>query len=83
MLAVEAHLALVVGLHAGETLDEGRLAGAVVADEGGDLAGVGLEVHALEHADRAETLDDSVSSMIGHCRMSSHLTVRFRCEYRC
>ena len=52
--AVDEDLALVVGLHAGETLDEGRLSGAVVADQGGDLAGVDLEVHALEDADRTE-----------------------------
>ena len=54
--AVDEHLALVVGLHAGEALDEGGLAGAVVADQGGDLAGVDLEVDALEDADRAERL---------------------------
>src|SRR5690606_14022805 len=58
LLALEAHDAAVVGLDAGEALDEGRLARAVVADERGDLAGEGLEVDALEHVDRAEALDD-------------------------
>src|SRR5690606_11331117 len=58
-LALEAHLAAVVGLHTGDSLDEGRLAGTVVADERGDLAGVRLEVDALQHADGAEALHDA------------------------
>ena len=58
-LPVEAHFAAVVGLHAGEALDESRLAGAVVADEGGDLSGVGLEVDTFEDIDGTEALDDS------------------------
>ena len=73
-LAVEADVALVVGLHAGETLDEGRLAGAVVADEGGDLAGVGLEVDALQDADRAEALDDPVQ--FDDRRVRAHIHAR-------
>ena len=56
VLAVDEDFALVVGLDTGETLDQGRLSGAVVADEGSDLAGVDLQVHALEDADRAERL---------------------------
>src|SRR5690606_2402382 len=52
-------LAVVVGLHAGETLDEGGLPRAVVADEGGDAARMDLEVHALEDADGAERLRDT------------------------
>ena len=40
-LALEADLALVERIDAGDALDQGRLAGSVVADEGHDLAGRG------------------------------------------
>ena len=40
-------------------LDERRLAGAVVADEGDDLAGVDVEVDAVERLHRAEALADA------------------------
>ena len=38
------------------SLDEGALAGAVVADERGHLARVDVEVHVLQHVDGAEAL---------------------------
>ncbi len=41
---------------AADALDERRLAGAVVAEQGEDLARVDLEVHVLERQDRAEAL---------------------------
>ena len=48
-----------VGLvHAGQRLDQRRLAGAVVADERDDLVGVDGEARAAQRADAAEALDD-------------------------
>ena len=55
-LAVDRDLARVGGLHAGDRLDQRRLAGAVVADEGDDLAGIELEVGVDERLDLAEAL---------------------------
>ena len=55
-LAVEAVLAGVGGVDAADALDQRGLAGAVVADERGDLAGVGGEVHITEDLDGAEAL---------------------------
>ena len=43
---------------AGDGLDQRRLAGAVVADEGDDLAGVDVEVDVLERLHRPEALGD-------------------------
>ena len=62
---VEEDLAGVVGLRAGETLDQGRLAGAVVADERGDLAGVDLQVTPLSTSTGPKLLRMSCSSMSG------------------
>ena len=73
-LAVELHLALVVGLHAGEALDQGRLAGAVVADERGDLAGVGLEDTPLRTLTGPKLFLTSVSSMMGKSMPGSFLS---------
>ena len=47
------------GIDAGDRLDERRLAGAVVADQGDHLAGVDLEVDARERPDGAEALGDA------------------------
>jgi hypothetical protein len=58
LLAVDVDRSAVVRLHSGEPLDQGRLAGAVVADERGDLARVGPELHAFQHTDRPEAFDD-------------------------
>ena len=53
-LALEEHLARVDVEVAREGLDEGRLAGAVVADQGDDLAGVDVEVGPVEGLDAPE-----------------------------
>jgi hypothetical protein len=57
-LAVEADRPLVGGLDAGDGLHHRRLAGAVVADEADDLAGVHGEVDPVQSLDRAEPLAD-------------------------
>ena len=57
-LAVEAELARVDGVDAADALDQGGLAGAVVADQRGDLAGVGGEVDVVQDLHRAEALVD-------------------------
>ena len=49
-------------MDAGEDLDEGGLAGAVVADEGDHLAGVDPEVDVGERLDGAEALADARAS---------------------
>ena len=54
--AVEDVVAGVEPVDAGDPLDEGALAGAVVTDERGDLPGVGVEVDALQDVHRAEAL---------------------------
>ena len=45
---------LSMAVDAGEALDQGRLAGAVVTDQRGDLAGIDVEVHVVEHVHGAE-----------------------------
>ena len=59
-LPLEAETALVGRMDAGDHLDQRRLAGAVVADEGDDLAGTNLEVDVLQRLDRAEALADAL-----------------------
>ena len=50
-----------VGLvRTGEDLDQGRLAGAVLAEQAVHLAGADVEVDAVEGADARELLDDAV-----------------------
>ena len=46
-------------MDAGDRLDHRRLARAVVADECHDLAGVDVEVDAVERRHRAEALEDT------------------------
>ena len=43
-------------MHAGQDLDQRRLAGAVVADKGHDLASVDVKVDVGQGGDRAELL---------------------------
>ena len=57
-VAVDADLAVVVGVHAGEDLHQRRLAGAVLADQRVHLAGAKLEVDAVERGDAGEALGD-------------------------
>ena len=54
--AAEQDAAFVGAERAGEDLDEGALAGAVLADEGVDLAGGGVELGARQRGDAAEAL---------------------------
>ena len=58
-LALEEDLALVERVDPDDALDQRRLAGAVVADEGHDLAPAHLEVDAVERLDRSEGLRDA------------------------
>ena len=71
LLAVEADRAVVGGVDAGDRLHQRRLAGAVVADEADDLAGVDGEVDPVQRLDRAESLADSLQleewSAAGSC----------------
>ena len=60
--ALEEVVAGVDRVRAADALDERGLAGAVVADQGGDLARVGGEVDVLEHVDGAEALVDAAQS---------------------
>ena len=59
-LAVDEHPPLVVLVHAGEDLDEARLAGAVVAEQAGDLAAVHVRRDVLQRDDVAVVLRDRV-----------------------
>ena len=61
-LAVEGVRAVVEGVDAGDPLDQGGLAGAVVTDQGGHLAGPGVEIDALEDVHRAEALLDAAQA---------------------
>ena len=68
-LALEADLAAVDRVDARDALDERRLAGAVVADEGHDLARRHVEVDLEQRLDRAEALRDSLQFQdrcVGH-----------------
>ena len=56
---VEPDLALVAPERAGHDLDQGRLPGPVLAHEGVDLAGLDLEIHALERPDAGKGLRDA------------------------
>jgi hypothetical protein len=58
-LAAEIHLAGVHRVDPRDALDQRRLAGAVVADEGHHLAFAGLEVDVRQRLDRAERLRDA------------------------
>ena len=55
----DADAAAVGGVHAGDDLDERRLAGAVLAEERVHLAGEDVEVDVLEDADAGEGLRDA------------------------
>ena len=58
-LAVQPDLAGVGGHRSGERFDQGGLAGPVVADDGEYLAGVEVEVDAIETDDPAEGFDQA------------------------
>ena len=61
---------VVEGVDAGDALDQGALAGAVVTDERGDLAGADVEVDAAEHVHGAEALLDAAQAEQRRCRSS-------------
>src|SRR3954466_1668707 len=68
LAALEEDLACVRRLHAGERLDERRLAGAVVAAERHDLGRVDGEARAAQRADAPEALDEAagLEQRLGH-----------------
>ncbi len=49
-------------MDAGQDLDQRRFAGAVLTDQGDNLAGVGLQAHIGQGPHAAEALADSVQS---------------------
>src|SRR5690606_6064906 len=57
-LAAEHHLALVGVMDPRDALDQRRLAGAVVAEEGDHLAGVNLPAHVVDRGQPAEALGE-------------------------
>ena len=57
--AVDAHLACVAGVHAGDDLHQRAFAGAVLAGEAVDLAGLQREIDAAQRLDAAERLGDA------------------------
>ena len=61
-LAVESDRAGARRMHAGEDLDQRRFAGAVVADQRHDLAGVHVEVDVGQRRDGAEILRDAAQA---------------------
>jgi hypothetical protein len=67
-LAGDLDRAGVRAVRAGDRLDQGGLAGPVLADDRVDLAGQQLERHALERADAAEALGD-----VGEPEKGGHL----------
>ena len=67
-VAVEQDLARVGDVGPGEALDERRLAGAVVADDREDLAGVEVDVDAVEADDPAEGDDQLAAERTGSLR---------------
>ena len=64
-LAADRHAAPVGLEHVGQDLDEGRLAGAVLAQQRHDLAARDVEAHALQRARAAEGLVDVVETKDG------------------
>jgi hypothetical protein len=69
-LAVDGDRARVGAVHAGEDLHQGRLAGAVLADDRVDLARGAGEVDAVQDGDAVEGLDDA-----GHPQPLAHAAV--------
>ena len=79
-LAVDQDLALAGLVHAGQDLDQRRLAGAIVAEQAMHLAGIDLDVDVLQRADRAEIDADAAQfhggvavGMAGHPRRRQRL----------
>ena len=60
--AFEVELAAIGLMSAGDRLDEGRLAGAVVADQSLDLAGIDIEVDLTKRTQGPEELANPAQS---------------------
>ena len=58
-LAIHLHLAAVGAMHAAHDLDQGRFAGAVLAQQGMHFAGTHVERDVLQHADARERFGDA------------------------
>ena len=71
-LAVQEHLAGVGDQGAGQRLDQGRLAGAVVADDRQHLAGEQVDVDTVEPDDLAEGLDQPAGRQDGRAGIGQH-----------
>ncbi len=72
LLSVDANRAAVGTMHAAEDADQRRLAGAVLADDGVDLAERHVEVDAVERERRAEVLADACCAR----RRKGHAQIR-------
>ena len=69
--AADVDLAGIGAMDAGEDLDEGRLTGAVAAEQGMDLAGSHVEIDRIDGARAAEMFDDA-----GHPNEGLHVFLR-------
>ncbi len=74
LLALPGDDALVGLVHAGENLDERRLAGPVLAEQAVHLAGPDVEVDPVERDDAREALDDVRHAEEGRGVVASHAT---------
>ena len=72
LLAVQEDLAGVGDDRAGERFDQGRLAGAVVADHRQHLAREQVEVDAVKTDDLAEGLDQTAGRQHGRAGIGQH-----------
>src|SRR5258708_38076790 len=65
---VDRHVALILRMKARDDLHEGRLAGAVLADQAVDLAPAQHEIDVAQRCDAAERLGDAVHGKRRHLR---------------
>ena len=80
---VDPDLALVQLVHPADALDQGRLAGAVVAEQGQHLPGVDLEVDTVEGHDGAEQLRRTGTPSTGcRARRGAHASLACRLRNR-
>jgi hypothetical protein len=69
LLAFEADLAFIRGDRARYRLDQRGLAGAVIADDGEDFAGIEVEIGVVERGDAAIALDETACGENGFACM--------------
>ena len=81
--SVDANLALADAFEARDHREQRRLAAAGRADERDELAGLRLEIDALQHLDRAEALEEPRDGQRRHCRLGHLMApwVRPRTKY--